>query len=44
LKLDLIVRHHVFEASFEQAAVASLRQNIGRFAGLASSSRLRAFA
>ncbi len=32
LKLDLIVRHHVFEASFAQAALASLRRDIGRFA------------
>ncbi len=39
LKLELIVRHHVFEANFAQAALASLRRDIGRFA-LASPSRL----
>jgi hypothetical protein len=44
LKLELIVRHHVFEASFAEAAVASLRRDIRRFATTASSSRLRAFA
>jgi hypothetical protein len=30
LKLELIVRHHVFEASFGEAAIASLRRDIGR--------------
>jgi hypothetical protein len=34
LKLELIVRHHVFEASFGQSALASLRRDIGRFAAL----------
>jgi hypothetical protein len=37
LKLELIVRHHVFEASFAAGAVASLRRDIGRFATLPSS-------
>jgi hypothetical protein len=36
LKLELVVRHQVFEASFAQAALASLRRDIGRFAALAS--------
>jgi hypothetical protein len=44
LKLELIVRHHVFEATFAEAAIATLRRDIGRFAALPSSSRLRAFA
>ncbi|HLL30395.1 MAG TPA: hypothetical protein VK403_05305 [Allosphingosinicella sp.] len=44
LKLELIVRHHVFEASFAQAALASLRRDIRRFAALPSSSPLRASA
>jgi hypothetical protein len=43
LKLDLIVRHHVFEANFAQAALASLCGDMRRFAALASSSRLRGF-
>ena len=37
LKLELIVRHHVFEASFGEAALATLRRDIRRFAALASS-------
>ncbi|HEX8126284.1 MAG TPA: hypothetical protein VF548_11940 [Allosphingosinicella sp.] len=37
LKLELIVRHHVFEANFAEAALASLRRDIGRFAALSSS-------
>jgi hypothetical protein len=32
LKLELIVRHHVFEANFAEVAVASLHRDIGRFA------------
>jgi hypothetical protein len=36
LKLELIVRHHVFEASFAAAAIAVLRRDIGRFAALPS--------
>jgi hypothetical protein len=36
LKLDLIVRHHVFEARFAEAAIASLRKDIRRFARLSS--------
>ncbi len=43
-KLDLIVRHHVFEAHFAGAALASLRRDIRRFAALPSSWQLRAFA
>jgi hypothetical protein len=39
LKLELIVRHHVFEASFAQAALATLRRDIARFAALPSSPR-----
>ncbi|HEX8466266.1 MAG TPA: hypothetical protein VF620_00500 [Allosphingosinicella sp.] len=35
-KLDLIVRHHVFEASFAGPTLASLRRDIGRFAALPS--------
>jgi hypothetical protein len=34
LKLDLIVRHHVLEAIFAEAALASLRRDIARFAAL----------
>ncbi len=44
LKLDLIVRHHVFEATFAGPALASLRRDIRRFAALPSSPRLRASA
>jgi hypothetical protein len=43
LKLEFIVRHHVFEASFAGAALASLRRDIGRFAAVPSW-RLRGFA
>ncbi len=32
-KLELIVRHQVFEARFGEAAIAVLRRDIGRFAG-----------
>lgn len=35
-KLDLTVRHHVFEASFAGPVLASLRRDIGRFAALPS--------
>jgi hypothetical protein len=37
LKLELIVRHHVFEASFAEAAVASLSRDLRRFAAPVSS-------
>jgi hypothetical protein len=37
LKLELIVRHHVFEARFAEAAIAVLRRDIARFAALPSS-------
>jgi len=37
VKLELIVRHHVFEANFAGAALASLRRDIGRFAALPAS-------
>jgi hypothetical protein len=43
-KLELIVRHHVFEATFAEPALASLRSDIRRFGALPSSSRLRASA
>jgi hypothetical protein len=33
-KLELIVRHHVFEMRFGEAAIAVLRRDIGRFAAL----------
>jgi hypothetical protein len=36
-KLDLIVRHHVFESRFAEAAIAVLRRDIRRFAALPSS-------
>ena len=34
-KLDLILRHQVFELSFGEAALAALRRDLRRFAGLA---------
>jgi hypothetical protein len=34
VKLELIVRHHLFEASFAQAALASLRRDIERFTAI----------
>lgn len=37
LKLELIVRHQVFEASFGQAALATLRRDLARFAALPAS-------
>jgi hypothetical protein len=37
LKLELIVRHHVFEASFGAAALATLRRDLARFAAPAAS-------
>jgi hypothetical protein len=36
-KLELIVRHRVFEARFGEAAIAVLRRDIQRFAALPSS-------
>jgi hypothetical protein len=43
-KLELIVRHHVFEMRFGEAAIAVLRRDIGRFAALPPSLRLCGFA
>ncbi|HEX8480378.1 MAG TPA: hypothetical protein VF650_00560 [Allosphingosinicella sp.] len=37
LKLELIVRHHLFEAGFAAAALATLRRDIRRCAALPSS-------
>jgi hypothetical protein len=36
-KLELIVRHHVVEMCFGEAAIGVLRRDIGRFAALPSS-------
>jgi hypothetical protein len=36
LKLDLIVGHHVFGATFAETALATLRRDIARFAALSS--------
>ena len=43
-KLELIVRHHVFELRFGEAAIAVLRRDFGRFAALPSAQRLCGFA
>ncbi len=38
-KLELVLRHHIFEATFAGPALASLCSDIRRFAALTSSSR-----